>query len=140
MRQVDSFFSPTADRTLYHYTGIGGLMGMVDSRAVWASHIYYLNDSKEILHACDVLSSLLSKKETAGDNAEGEFIRQFREWLESFRRNPFHILVFSLSEGRSQSTRKFRCVSGMPHNKSLVRSFRQAQARRLRLRHSGGVR
>ncbi len=98
MRQVDSFFSPTADRTLYHYTGIRGLLGIVDSRADWASHIYYLNDSKEILHACEVLGRLLSKNENVGDAAEGEFRSQFRDWLDTFRRDPFHIFVFSLSE------------------------------------------
>ena len=64
MRQVESFFSPTASETLYHYTGIGGLMGIVDSRGfvIRASHVYYLNDSKRVLHACEVLGNLLSKK------------------------------------------------------------------------------
>ncbi len=48
MRQVESFFSPTASETLYHYTGIGGLMGIVESPflVIRASHVYYLNDSK----------------------------------------------------------------------------------------------
>jgi hypothetical protein len=55
VRQVESFFYPNAEQVLYHYTGIAGLMGIVDSRAIWASHAYYLNDSKEILHAVDVL-------------------------------------------------------------------------------------
>lgn len=120
MRQVDSFFSPTADRTLYHYTGIGGLLGIVDSRAVWASHIYYLNDSKEILHACEVLGRLLSKNENVGDTAEREFTKQFREWLESFRRDAFHIFVFSLSEERSLLS---QWRSYTPHGKGVSLGF-----------------
>ena len=57
MRQLDDFFSSRVDRTLYHYTGIGALLGLVETESIWASHAYYLNDSREILHACDVLKS-----------------------------------------------------------------------------------
>lgn len=98
VRQVDSFFSPTADRMLYHYTGISGLLGIVESRRVWASHVYYLNDSKEILQACDVLDRVLAERHVGGDASESEFRRQFREWLASFRHTPYNIFVFSLSE------------------------------------------
>lgn len=123
MRQVDSFFSPTADRTLYHYTGIRGLLGIVDSRAVWASHIYYLNDSKEILHACEVLDRLLSKNESAAEAAEREFTKQFRDWLESFRRDAFHIFVFSLSEEASLLS---QWRSYTPHGKGVSLGFSPA--------------
>lgn len=123
MRPVESFFFPKADRTLYHYTGIGSLLGIDKHRALWASHIYYQNDSKEILHACEVLSRLLSKKELICDNIEGEFIRQFREWLESFRRDPFHIFVFSLSEERSLLS---QWRSYTPHGKGICLGFSPA--------------
>ena len=120
MRQVDSFFSPTADRTLYHYTGIRGLLSIVDSRAVWASHIYYLNDSKEILHACEVLGHLLSNNDTIVDATEREFIEQFRDWLATFRRDAFHIFVFSLSEERSVLS---QWRSYTPHGKGVSVGF-----------------
>lgn len=120
MKQVDEFFSPTGNRTLYHYTGIGGLLGIVDSRAVWASHIYYLNDSKEIVHACEVLGRLLSTNENVGNAAEREFTKQFREWLESFRRDAFHIFVFSLSEERSLLS---QWRSYTPHGKGVSLGF-----------------
>lgn len=123
MRQIDSFFSPTADRTLYHYTGIRSLLGIVDSRAVWASHIYYLNDSKEILHACEVLGRLLAKNESVGDTAEREFMKQFGEWLGSFRRDAFHIFVFSLSEERSLLS---QWRSYTPHGKGVSLGFSPA--------------
>ena len=120
MRQIDSFFSPTADRTLYHYTGIRGLLGIVDSRSVWASHIYYLNDSKEILHACEVLGRLLSANESVVDATEREFIEQFRDWLATFRRDPFHIFVFSLSEEPSLLS---QWRSYTPHGKGVSLGF-----------------
>jgi hypothetical protein len=56
---MDSFFYQQAPAKLYHYTGIGGLLGMARSRAAWASNAYYLNDSREVVHACDVLDEQL---------------------------------------------------------------------------------
>jgi hypothetical protein len=120
VRQVDSFFSSSVEQSLYHYTGIRGLMGIVDSRAVWASHIYYLNDTKEIVHACEALDGLLRQRETLGDEREKEFTRQFRDWLESFRRTPFHIFVFSLSEKASLLS---QWRSYTPHGKGVSIGF-----------------
>jgi Protein of unknown function (DUF2971) len=123
MRQVDSLFLPTADRVLYHYTGIRGLLGIVDSRAIWASHVYYLNDSKEILHACDVLGTLLMQREGVVEPDEREFVKQFREWLETFRRTPYHLFVFSLSEERSLLS---QWRSYTPHGKGVSLGFSPA--------------
>jgi hypothetical protein len=120
MRQVEAFFAPTADKTLYHYTGIGGLLGIVDRRAIWASHVYYLNDSKEILQACDVLQNLLTKRVDAVDAGEREFLRQFSDWLGTFRGDPFHIFVFSLSEERSLLS---QWRSYTPHGKGVSLGF-----------------
>lgn len=123
MRQIDSFFTPTADRTLYHYTGIRGLLGIVDNRVVWASHVYYLNDSREILHACEVLGRLLANSENSGEGPEREFTKQFREWLESFRRDAFHLFVFSLSEEASLLS---QWRSYTPHGKGVSLGFSPA--------------
>lgn len=120
MRQIDTFFFPTADRTLYHYTDIRGLMGIVNSRAIWASHIYYLNDSKEILHACEVLGGLLGSNQSVVHGTEREFVEQFRNWLATFRRNAFHIFIFSLSE---QPSLLSQWRSYTPHGKGVSLGF-----------------
>lgn len=120
MRQVHEFFSPTANNTLYHYTGIGALLGIVESRRLWASHAYYLSDSKEILHACDVLNTILSEKVEEFDAEEKEFVQQFAQWLETFRGNAFHIFLFSLSEERSLLS---QWRSYTPHGKGVSLGF-----------------
>ncbi len=120
MRQIHEFFSPSASTTLYHYTGIGGLLGIVSSRTVWASHAYYMNDSKEIVQACDVLRKLLGEVEKECANEEQEFVRQCTEWLEAFRRDAFHIFVFSLSEERSLLS---QWRSYTPHGKGVSLGF-----------------
>ena len=120
MRQVYDFFSPTTSSTLYHYTGIGGLLGIVESRRVWASHVYYLNDSKEILHACDVFNTVLSEKVDEFHAEEQQFVKQFAQWLETFRSSAFHIFIFSLSEERSLLS---QWRSYTPHGKGVSLGF-----------------
>ena len=129
MKQVDDFFSPTAHKTLYHYTGIGGLLGIVETRKIWASHAYYLNDSKEILYACDVLRKVLSQYISDHQNDEREFLEQFTKWLETFRINPYHIFIFSLSEERSLLS---QWRSYTPHGKGVSIEFTPAIIEKIR--------
>jgi Protein of unknown function (DUF2971) len=119
MRQIDDFFFKSVDKTLYHYTGISSLLGMADKRKVWASHIYYLNDSKEILYACGVLQRLLSERISNHRNEERIFLEQFKDWLISFN-TAFHIFIFSLSE-RNSLLSQWRGYT--PHGKGVSIGF-----------------
>lgn len=72
-----------ADRpreTLYHYTTLKGLLGIVSSRCLWASDIRYMNDSAEMKHAGDLI-----KKDVARRIAEGhpnpKLLNQFQYWV-----------------------------------------------------------
>ena len=44
---------------LYHYTGIHGLKGIVESQTLWATHYKYLNDAEEIRQFRDRLPDIL---------------------------------------------------------------------------------
>jgi hypothetical protein len=44
---------------LYHYTGIHGLKGILESQTLWATHYRYLNDAEEISHFRDRLPNIL---------------------------------------------------------------------------------
>jgi hypothetical protein len=120
MRRLDDFFASNVDRTLYHYTGIGALLGIVEHRCVWASHAYYLNDSRDILHACDVLKALVSERIEQHPDIEQEFLKQLLGWLKSFEDNAYHIYIFSLSEERSLLS---QWRSYTPHGKGVSLGF-----------------
>ncbi|MBS4104176.1 DUF2971 domain-containing protein [Tsukamurella paurometabola] len=47
------------DGDLYHYTDIGGLKGILDSRTLWCTHARYLNDSSEYEHGLSEVRRLL---------------------------------------------------------------------------------
>lgn len=48
---------------LYHYTTQEGLLGIVKSQEIWASHTQYLNDEREFRHAIDLVKDELSRME-----------------------------------------------------------------------------
>jgi hypothetical protein len=62
---------------LYHYTGIQGLKGIIESQTLWATHYKYLNDAEEIVHfqqrlptiLTPVFTKLLSDFDARGKNA-----------------------------------------------------------------------
>jgi hypothetical protein len=35
---------------IYHYTSIRGLLGIVNSNGIWASHVAFMNDAQEVIH------------------------------------------------------------------------------------------
>lgn len=120
MRELEEFFASNVGRTLYHYTGIGSLLGIVEQQRVWASHAYYLNDSREILHACDVLRALLLESIDRRPAVEREFLEQLSAWLSSFEENAYHVYIFSLSEKRSLLS---QWRSYTPHGKGVSLGF-----------------
>lgn len=111
MRKVDDFFSGKPEMPLFHYTGISGFMGIVESTSLWASHAYYLNDSNEITYASRVLKQVIDRYITETytkvdpkhdmyieETEETVFLRQFSDWVKIFEHHQYYIFVFSMSE------------------------------------------
>jgi len=122
MRKINDFFSKTINRPLYHYTGINSLMGIANSKHIWASHAYYMNDSEEIVHACTVLENVLRPRFAFGnpDELENIFLKQFQEWTNNCRTTHYNIFVFSLSEQQSLLS---QWRSYTPHGKGISIEF-----------------
>jgi len=45
--------------TLYHYTSGAGLLGIVDTKVIWATDVRFLNDRREYVHGRDLCVSML---------------------------------------------------------------------------------
>jgi hypothetical protein len=46
---------------LYHYTDAGGLYGILTSEVLWATHIAFLNDTREAFYGAGAWSCLTSQ-------------------------------------------------------------------------------
>lgn len=120
MRTIDQVFSQKPQSTLYHYTGIGSLMGIVDSKVLWGSHIYYLNDAAEIVFASRLLRELVNERLSSATSDKKDFLRQFYSWLESFTSTPYHLFIFSLTE---EGNLLSQWRSYTPHGKGVSIGF-----------------
>lgn len=98
--------------TLYHYTSAAGLLGIVESRSLWASGIHYLNDTSEYTHASSVVRDYVTKSLLA--EPDHQWRDYYHEILNS--RSMFTdamVFVASLSEaGDKLSQWRAYCPSG----------------------------
>lgn len=66
--------------TLYHYTTFSGLLGIVRSKALWASDIRYMNDSAELRHTADLIAAEVRERIDSG-LADSSLLSQFVDWV-----------------------------------------------------------
>ena len=78
-------FAPPRPDLVYHYTSAQGLRGIVENDRLWATHVRYLNDFREIEHGCDVVRATLTKQR---EGKASEVVREFLDLaLTSFNLN-----------------------------------------------------
>lgn len=70
---------------LYHYTSIDGLLGILTSRALWASDPLYLNDAQELMHGANLIRSLIQADGTPSDQSKGTLSSASTEALKLLR-------------------------------------------------------
>jgi DUF2971 family protein len=76
--------------TLFHYTNGTGLQGILESNRVWATHAQYLNDSTELIYACEVIKAAVEQQ--IDDQAPAAIIELGRQIVSLL--DPLHIHDF----------------------------------------------
>lgn len=79
---------------IYHYTNLQGLLGIINSKSIWASHCEYLNDSSEYNHAIDFAKSF-SSNIFMEDDYLGAFGFGLRRALSNMDKNDIYVSSFS---------------------------------------------
>jgi hypothetical protein len=74
---------------VYHYTSLSGAEGILASRRMWATHLRYLNDSKEFQYSLETLQAALEAESAAWTGAVllGRFLTRLFDnapWPEAF--------------------------------------------------------
>ena len=81
IRQLrDELFAVKPRATLYHYTSLPGLMGIIQSRKLRASDVRYMNDSTELTYALNLLRDAIESRKNANE-AEQRILSAFSVWL-----------------------------------------------------------
>ncbi len=77
---TEKLYADTPKETLYHYTTFAGLLGIINSRVLWASDIRYMNDSAELKHTADLIQVETTRRIIAG-HTNPNLLNQFLDWL-----------------------------------------------------------
>lgn len=79
---------------LYHYTSLNGLLGILRSRSIWATHASYLNDASEFFHGL-----AFAKQQAGAIFEEDDYVAAFgwavRHALEGIDVGDLYIASFS---------------------------------------------
>jgi hypothetical protein len=77
---LSRLYAEKPTRTLYHYTSLQGLLGIVEGGHLWVSETRHLNDVEELGHFGRAIYSEIALRE-AGDPEEAEIASQLAKWL-----------------------------------------------------------
>lgn len=80
--------------TLYHYTSLSGILGILRSRSIWATHASYLNDSSEFLHGLDFAKNVAGRIYMEDDYLAA-FRWAVRDGLEAVSADDLYVTSFS---------------------------------------------
>jgi hypothetical protein len=53
--------NPKPPDTLYHYTSLNGLCGILTKKNIWATHIQYFNDRSEFIHTTELAEEIFGE-------------------------------------------------------------------------------
>lgn len=102
----EACFGP-CDLRLWHYTPAIGVLGIIRTKSIWASSIFHMNDSSEMMHA---YSMFYDRAKEYKDNTNS---RQFKEFFNRFFSRPpgtpfgVYIACFSEHEDRLSQWRAY---------------------------------
>ncbi len=91
-------FAELAGKVLYHYTTYKGILGITESRSIWASSVRHLNDTAEVKYACDLVTAHFERvlpKVAPGNRERFEYV--WSTFMQSVTRHT-NVFVASLSE------------------------------------------
>lgn len=76
------------DVTLYHYTNVAGLRGILESGTVWFTDFRHMNDPSEITHGIEISHDVIRDIKTGADGRVGLFLDCLADMmrLENFSR------------------------------------------------------
>lgn len=80
---------------LYHYTDVQGLLGIIQSQTLWATHVDYLNDSSEVQYARRLVVEMLTAYEAEAKlDVSRAILSRARETFDLVAATDLYVLCF----------------------------------------------
>jgi hypothetical protein len=98
-------------QTIYHYTSVDALVGIVESQSVWLTDYSYLNDKRELVHGVEIVSEVVNKLLRSTSSKEVQEL--LNTWLKSTTSgNQPRVCIASFS-GDSDSLSQWRAYGSI---------------------------
>ncbi|MDI6742919.1 MAG: DUF2971 domain-containing protein, partial [Smithella sp.] len=68
-------------KTIYHYTSLDALVGIVEAQSVWLSDYSYLNDKRELVYGVEIVSEVVKELLQSGQSKDVQSL--LNAWLEA---------------------------------------------------------
>lgn len=81
--------------TVYHYTSLEGLIGIIENRSVWMTDYGYLNDRQELSYGISLLSDSLNKM--LENDIQPHVKDLLVEWKNKIKKTPNRVCITSFS-------------------------------------------
>jgi hypothetical protein len=99
MMMLTSFYDREPPANLYHYTDSAALLGIMKGRELWATHIRYLNDAREFVHAIEIAKEYVDQLQKSKSSI---LLRNLKWTLDGMPGNTFIISFSEVSDLLSQ--------------------------------------
>jgi Protein of unknown function (DUF2971) len=63
------------EATLYHYTNVGGLRGIIQNECIWFTDFRHMNDPSEVIHGIDMARDVIRDVRTGADGRVDLFLQ-----------------------------------------------------------------
>lgn len=114
---VEEIYSEKPANSLFHYTSLRGLLGIVEAKALWASEIHYLNDAEELRHLGRWLDTEIGQRLSKEPN---DILSNLRRWIAQRLDSGPKVFIGSFTEnGNLLSQWRGYC----PHGKGVSLGF-----------------
>jgi hypothetical protein len=123
---VHEVYSHKPQQTLFHYTSLAGVLGIVREGALFATEIRYMSDASELSVAASLLQRF-ARERLESTTLDPEILTQFKSWVEESFVDGAHLFVTCFSEqGDLLSQWRGYC----PNGKGICLGFRPADVER----------
>jgi hypothetical protein len=104
----------TSNDLLWHYTTPEGLTGIIESNSLWATDVFYLNDSSEFMHGINIAREIIKKKISSLGGDEKKRLERFDKDLSFIgpdHKRPVYVCSLSKAENELSQWRAY-CREG----------------------------
>ena len=101
--EAPTWISGTEAERIYHYTSANGLKGIIESKRLWATDVWFMNDTAEATYGLYAIERFLNTHENTTKDSENAVRQKATDIIQSWReQDPYRNYIACLSENGDQ--------------------------------------